>query len=59
LFHRRRQPPLSHKLFTWPYVVFMADPKTVLEKNGSVDAYTYLMYLRLMLKIIIPIWIRT
>jgi hypothetical protein len=37
----------------------MADPKTVLEKNGSVDAYTYLMYLRLMLKIIIPIWIRT
>lgn len=40
----------------WPYRVFMADSKNVLHKNG-LDAYSFLMYLQLMLKIIVPIWL--
>jgi calcium permeable stress-gated cation channel len=51
----KRMTPLPTGLLAWPWAVYKADWKQVLPQNGM-DAYVFLRFLRMMLKIFIPIW---
>jgi hypothetical protein len=45
---------MSTSLFGWPMALWRADPANVWKYNG-LDAYVYLRYLRMMIKILLPI----
>jgi hypothetical protein len=52
---RKRVGPLSPSLLGWPMALWHSDPKLVLQNNGA-DAYCYLLFLRMVIKILLPIW---
>jgi len=41
---------------SWPWAVFMSDPEEIKHANG-LDAYFFVRFLRMMVKIFLPIWI--
>ena len=47
---------MSTSLLGWPMALWHADPVNTWTMNG-LDAYVYLRYLRMMIKILLPIWI--
>ena len=53
---RKRSPPLSEKLLEWPLSVYNADYRKIKYQNGM-DAYFYVRFLRMMVKILLPIWL--
>ncbi|CED82447.1 Uncharacterized conserved protein [Phaffia rhodozyma] len=53
---KKREAPLSPSLLGWPLRLFNSDPKIILEKNG-LDAYAFVMYLRMIVQILLPIWL--
>ncbi|KAF8221509.1 DUF221-domain-containing protein [Tricholoma matsutake] len=52
----KRVSPLSHSIFRWPLAVFRADYRDIIRTNG-LDAYFFVRYLRMMVKILLPIWL--
>ncbi|KAF8532450.1 hypothetical protein JB92DRAFT_2688545 [Gautieria morchelliformis] len=52
----KRVSPLPTGLLAWPLAVWRADPLVVREQNG-LDAYMFLRFLRMMVKILFPIWL--
>ncbi|TDL22859.1 DUF221-domain-containing protein [Rickenella mellea] len=52
----KRSEPLPRQMFKWPLAVFKADYRNVKAQNGM-DAYFFVRYLRMMIKIFLPIWI--
>jgi hypothetical protein len=53
---RKRQQPLSPSLLGWLYSVFDADFDKIKDING-LDCYFYLRFLRMMVRIMLPIWL--
>lgn len=51
----KRIGPLSHNIFLWPISIFKADYKDIINANG-LDAYFFVRFLRMMIKIFLPIW---
>ncbi|KAG9079250.1 hypothetical protein FRC06_007862, partial [Ceratobasidium sp. 370] len=51
-----RQRPLGDGLFSWPLSIYKADHKDIQQHNGM-DAYFYVRYLRMMVRIFLPIWL--
>ncbi len=52
----KRIQPLSSSIFLWPIAVFKADYNDIIKANGM-DAYFFVRFLRMMTKILLPIWI--
>ena len=52
----KRAQPLSNSLFSWPVAVFKADYRGIIRANG-LDAYFFVRFLRMMVKVLLPIWI--
>ncbi|KAK0474157.1 hypothetical protein IW261DRAFT_1341695 [Armillaria novae-zelandiae] len=52
----KRIQPLSKNIFYWPIAVFKADYNDIINANGM-DAYFFVRFLRMMVKIFLPIWI--
>ncbi|BEJ13586.1 hypothetical protein CspHIS471_0307600 [Cutaneotrichosporon sp. HIS471] len=52
----QQAPPLGTHWFKPIWMVLMADPKEILDKNG-VDPYIFVRFLRLFMKAMIPIWL--
>ncbi|KAG8794642.1 hypothetical protein FRC12_022951 [Ceratobasidium sp. 428] len=52
----KRQRPLGDGLFSWPVSIFKADHKDIQQQNGM-DAYFFVRYLRMMVRIFLPIWL--
>ncbi|KIY65025.1 DUF221-domain-containing protein [Cylindrobasidium torrendii FP15055 ss-10] len=52
----KRIKELPRNIILWPLAVFNADPKDIINANG-LDAYFFVRFLRLMVKIFLPIWI--
>jgi hypothetical protein len=55
---RKRVNPFSPSIFRWPLAVFSADYRDILRTNGP-DAYFFVRFLRMMVKILLPIWLLT
>ena len=53
----KRAPPLSPTLLGWPLALWRADPKIVLDRYGAVDAYVFLRFLRMLVRMLVPIWV--
>lgn len=51
----KRSPPLGH-IWSWPFTVLRADFHAIKDQNG-VDAYMFIRFLRMMVRIFAPIWI--
>ncbi|TFK34488.1 hypothetical protein BDQ12DRAFT_689686 [Crucibulum laeve] len=54
----KRAKPLSQSIFLWPFNVFRADYRGIIKANGM-DAYFFVHFLRMMVRIFIPIWVLT
>ncbi|KAJ9102195.1 hypothetical protein QFC20_005024 [Naganishia adeliensis] len=54
----KRAPALTKNLVKVVWDLINSDPELVLQKNG-VDAYVFIRFLRMMLKIFIPTWLLT
>ena len=52
----RRFDPIA--LLSWPFYLFKADHKAIKRANG-LDAYFFVRFLRMMVKVFLPIWIVT
>lgn len=52
----KRAQPLSKSIFLWPVAVFKADYRGIIRSNG-LDAYFFVRFLRMMVKVFLPIWI--
>ncbi|KXN81695.1 hypothetical protein AN958_03942, partial [Leucoagaricus sp. SymC.cos] len=52
----KRSKPLCDNRFLWPLAVWRADHHTIRRVNGM-DAYSFVCFLRMMVKIFLPIWI--
>ncbi|THH04381.1 hypothetical protein EW145_g5565, partial [Phellinidium pouzarii] len=52
----KRSPPLSSRILAWPLSVWRADYSQILLQNGM-DAYFFVRFLRMVVKILLPIWI--
>ncbi|EDR08235.1 uncharacterized protein LACBIDRAFT_297697 [Laccaria bicolor S238N-H82] len=52
----KRAQPLSNSLLSWPIAVFKADYRGIIRANG-LDAYFFVRFLRMMVKVLLPIWI--
>lgn len=52
----KRAQPLSKSIFLWPVAVFKADYRGIIRANG-LDAYFFVRFLRMMVKVLLPIWI--
>ena len=52
----RRITPLSKSFYGWPLAVWRADWKAIKHHNG-LDAYMFVKYLRMMVRIFVPIWL--
>lgn len=53
---RKRSNTFSPWIFGWPLELFKADYNDIKQKNGM-DAYFFVRFLRMMVKILLPIWI--
>ena len=53
---RKRQPPLSSRLWGWPSSIFFADHRNIMYING-LDSYFFVRFLRMMVRIMLPIWL--
>ena len=51
----KRIQPLPSFILKWPWAIFKADYHDIKSANGM-DAYFFVRYLRMMVKIFIPIW---
>ncbi|KNZ78034.1 hypothetical protein J132_02678 [Termitomyces sp. J132] len=51
----KRVLSLGRSLFLWPIGVFKADYRDIIRTNG-LDAYFFVRFLRMMTKILLPIW---
>ncbi|KAG8698963.1 hypothetical protein FRC09_006915 [Ceratobasidium sp. 395] len=52
----KRQRPLGDGLLSWPVSIFKADHKDIQKQNGM-DAYFFVRYLRMMVRVFLPIWL--
>ncbi|EJD05444.1 DUF221-domain-containing protein [Fomitiporia mediterranea MF3/22] len=52
----KRSRPLSSFILGWPISVWKADYQDIRQSNGM-DAYFFVRYLRMIVKILLPIWI--
>ncbi|KAG9118704.1 hypothetical protein FRC07_006657, partial [Ceratobasidium sp. 392] len=52
----KKQRPLGEGLLSWPASIFKADHNEIRQQNGM-DAYFFVRYLRMMVRIFLPIWI--
>ncbi|QRW10341.1 tranport-associated late exocytosis protein [Ceratobasidium sp. AG-Ba] len=52
----KKQRPLGNGLFSWPVSIFKADHNDIKAQNGM-DAYFFVRYLRMMVRVFLPIWI--
>lgn len=52
----KRAQPLSNSIFLWPIAVYKADYRGIIRANG-LDAYFFIRFLRMMVKVLLPIWI--
>ncbi|KAF5381347.1 hypothetical protein D9615_008345 [Tricholomella constricta] len=52
----KRIQPLSKSILLWPIAVFKADYRAIINANGM-DAYFFVRFLRMMTRILLPIWI--
>jgi calcium permeable stress-gated cation channel len=53
---RKRQQPLSPRLFGWLVSVVKADYRTIKNING-LDCYFFVRFLRMMVRVMLPIWL--
>jgi Late exocytosis, associated with Golgi transport len=53
---RKRQPPLSPRLFGWVLDVWNADYRKIKDING-LDSYFFIRFLRMMVRVMLPIWL--
>ena len=53
---RKRQQPISPRLLGWFTSVFNADYTKIKDVNG-LDCYFFLRFLRMMVRIMLPIWL--
>ena len=53
---RKRQQPLSPRLFGWLTSVFTADYRRIKNING-LDCYFFVRFLRMMVRVMLPIWL--
>ena len=53
---RKRQEPLSPRLFGWLNSVVNADLDKIKDING-LDCYVFVRFLRMMVRVLLPIWI--
>lgn len=53
--YRKRIGQLTRSFYSWPLAVFKADYKRIKDING-LDAYFYVRFLRMMTRILLPIW---
>ncbi|KAF8656315.1 hypothetical protein AX16_002617 [Volvariella volvacea WC 439] len=51
----KRVEPLSASFLKWPIAVYNADYRSILKANGM-DAYFFVRFLRMMVKVFLPIW---
>ncbi|XP_006463455.1 hypothetical protein AGABI2DRAFT_225252 [Agaricus bisporus var. bisporus H97] len=51
-----RSEPLSRNIFLWPVALWRADFRSIKHANGM-DAYCFVRFLRMMVKVFLPIWI--
>jgi hypothetical protein len=51
----KRQRPLGEGLLSWPMSIFKADHEDIKMQNGM-DAYFFVRYLRMMVRVFLPIW---
>lgn len=61
LFHfrgtrRKRIQSISSSFLAWPLAVWNANYKDIIKANGM-DAYFFVRFLRMMVKILLPIWL--
>lgn len=56
LFHSERVKPFQTGLLTWPIALFKTNYKDIQRVNGP-DAYFFVRFLRVMIRILVPIWI--
>ena len=53
---RKRQQPLSPRIFGWIVSVLRADYRKIKNING-LDCYFYVRFLRMMVRVMLPIWL--
>ena len=53
---RKRQQPLSPRLFGWLVSVIKADYRKIKNING-LDCYFFVRFLRMMVRVMLPIWL--
>jgi hypothetical protein len=53
---RKRQQPLSPRLFGWIVSVVKADYRKIKNING-LDCYFFVRFLRMMVRVMLPIWL--
>ena len=53
---RKRQPPLSARLWGWPSSIYFADYRNIMYING-LDSYFFVRFLRMMVRVMLPIWL--
>ena len=56
LFHSERVGSFKSGLLTWPIALYKANYKDIQTVNGP-DAYFFVRFLRVMIRILVPIWI--
>jgi calcium permeable stress-gated cation channel len=53
---RKRVGELTRLFYMWPLAIYRADYKKIKDVNG-LDAYFYVRFLRMMARVLLPIWI--
>lgn len=53
---KNRQAPLATSLLGWPIAILKANYEDIRRHNGM-DAYFFVRFLRMMIKILLPIWL--
>lgn len=56
LYRSQRVRPFNTGLLTWPVTLYKANYKDIQRLNGP-DAYFFVRFLRVMLRVLVPIWI--
>ncbi|KAI6106921.1 hypothetical protein EDD16DRAFT_1899046 [Pisolithus croceorrhizus] len=56
LIENQRVKPFDGGLFSWPIALFKADYRDIERVNGP-DAYLFVRFLRMMIRVLLPIWI--
>ena len=55
-FSSKRSSPIGSGLLAWPLKLFRANYNDIKYQNG-LDAYFFVRFLRMMVKILVPIWV--